>query len=310
MVSNESFELILKTESKVLSTNIDNFKTQVEFYLSNLTSSFETDDDFAKAEEEVKELKNLEDKTRAAIKSVMEDGGAVSDLLKTAEEIAERFRQERLDREKKVKARKDGIKQELIDGALLKINQSIYSSIDERSISEALNKIYPKSNVAVRIADCTKNKRTIDSLTKAINSETNIIISELSSELARLKQRLQAIPNTHLHLFSDAVSLIASDVDIQAVVSERIEEEEKRIAEREAVKTQVEQPEIPKVEPVQHHPAEKTQPVPQSMTEEETGEVFDFVLKIPFRGTVEQARKHFAPIKQLNYENIQLVKLN
>ena len=62
-------DLILSTESRVLSTNITDFEKQADQFLSTLTQSFETDEDFGRAKEEVKILKELEDKTRAAIKN-------------------------------------------------------------------------------------------------------------------------------------------------------------------------------------------------------------------------------------------------
>lgn len=55
-------ELILKTKSKVLTTNLKTFEEQANQYLATLTTTFETDDDFAKAKEEVKELEGIEKK--------------------------------------------------------------------------------------------------------------------------------------------------------------------------------------------------------------------------------------------------------
>ena len=55
----EKFELILSTESKVLTTNIADFEKQANEFISTLTSNFETDDDFLAAKEEVKILKEL-----------------------------------------------------------------------------------------------------------------------------------------------------------------------------------------------------------------------------------------------------------
>lgn len=76
----EKFELILSTESKVLTTNIADFEKQADAFISTLTSNFETDDDFLAAKEEVKILKELEDKTRLAIKNAV--GGDIKNSLK------------------------------------------------------------------------------------------------------------------------------------------------------------------------------------------------------------------------------------
>ena len=46
-------DLILSTESRVLSTNITDFEKQADQFLSTLTVKFETDEDFVAAKEEV-----------------------------------------------------------------------------------------------------------------------------------------------------------------------------------------------------------------------------------------------------------------
>lgn len=51
-------DLILSTESRVLSTNITDFEKQADQFLSTLTQSFETDEDFGRAKEEVKSSKS------------------------------------------------------------------------------------------------------------------------------------------------------------------------------------------------------------------------------------------------------------
>lgn len=116
-----NFELILSTESKVLSTNIVEFEKQADQFLATLTSKFETDDDFAAAKEEVKTLKEVEDKIRAAIKSAQ--SGEIAELIISAESIAERFRQERLTRDKLVKAKEAEVKQGIISAALDEISE-------------------------------------------------------------------------------------------------------------------------------------------------------------------------------------------
>ena len=116
----EKFELILSTESKVLTTNIADFEKQADAFISTLTSNFETDDDFLAAKEEVKILKELEDKTRLAIKNAV--GGDIKKLVETAESIAERFRQERLARDKLVKIKESEIKAKIVDDAVAEIS--------------------------------------------------------------------------------------------------------------------------------------------------------------------------------------------
>lgn len=222
-------ELILSTESKVLSTNLKTFEEQANQYLATLTSTFETDDDFVKAKEEVKELKEIEDKIRTAIKQTQ--NGEIAELIATAESIAERFRQERLERDKLVKAKETEIKKQIADKAIEKIAETRNKLVKLSDISLALEMTMPKHSIAKRIEEAQKNKRTIDSLTKAVNAEEASIISEMSAEIGRLTERLDQINAKSAYLFPDAVKLIATQDDLASIIQQRIADEEKREAE-------------------------------------------------------------------------------
>ena len=225
-------DLILSTESRVLSTNITDFEKQAEQFLSTLTQSFETDEDFGRAKEEAKILKELEDKTRAAIKNAQQ--GDINELIAQAEAIAERFRQERLSRDKLVKEKEASFKDNIANAAIIEILDTRNSACGESAISLALEFTMPKDTLKKRINDATKNKRTIDGLTKAVNAEKALVLAELMSEIARLPSRLKLIPISHEYLFSDAVKLIAGEEDLEEIVAQRIEEEKQREEQRKA----------------------------------------------------------------------------
>lgn len=225
-------DLILSTESRVLSTNITDFEKQADQFLSTLTQSFETDEDFGRAKEEVKLLKELEDKTRAAIKNAQQ--GDINELIAQAEAIAERFRQERLSRDKLVKEKEASIKGNIANAAIIEILDTRNSACSESAISLALEFTMPKDTLKKRINDATKNKRTIDGLTKAVNAEKALVLAELMSEIARLQSRLKLITISHEYLFSDAVKLIAGEDDLEEIVAQRIEEEKQREEQRKA----------------------------------------------------------------------------
>ena len=228
----QKFELIISTESKVLACNIADFEKQADQFLSTLTQSFETDEDFGRAKEEVKILKELEDKTRVAIKNAQQ--GDINELIAQAEAIAERFRQERLSRDKLVKEKEASIKDNIANAAIIEILDTRNSACGESAISLALEFTMPKDTLKKRINDATKNKRTIDGLTKAVNAEKALVLAELMSEIARLQSRLKLIPISHEYLFSDTVKLIAGEDDLEEIVAQRIEDEKQREAQRKA----------------------------------------------------------------------------
>ena len=303
----QKFELIISTESKVLACNIADFEKQADQFLATLTSKFETDDDFAAAKEEVKTLKEVEDKIRAAIKSAQ--SGEIAALITSAENIAERFRQERLARDKLVKLKESEIKQNIINGALDEISE--IRSKYESSVSLALEQTMPKSVITKRIEEATKNKRTLDGLVKSVNAEKTLILAELAQESARITERLKMIPIAYEHLFRDALQLVAGTDDLGPIIAERVNAEQQREAELKAkaeedAKAKAESQAIASETETQSA-VEKTQENSTALSDEPT---FNFEIRIAFTGTQEQAIALARNIKAQYGDNVSLKKMN
>lgn len=301
------FNLVLTTESKVLSTNIVEFEKQAEQFLATLTSKFETDDDFAAAKEEVKTLKEVEDKIRAAIKSAQ--SGEIAALITSAENIAERFRQERLARDKLVKLKESEIKQSIINGALDEISK--IRSKYESSVSLALEQTMPKSAITNRLEEATKNKRKLDGLVKSVNAEKTLILAELAQESARITERLKMIPLAYEYLFRDALQLVAGTDDLGSIIAERVNAEQQREAELKAkaeedAKAKAESQAVASEMETQS-PVEKTPEIPTALSDDPT---FNFEIRIAFTGTQEQAIALARQIKAQYGDNVSLKKMN
>ncbi len=301
------FDLIISTESHVLSTNITDFEKQADQFLATLTSKFETDDDFAAAKEEVKTLKEVEDKIRAAIKSAQ--SGEIAALINSAENIAERFRQERLARDKLVKLKESEVKQGIINGALDEI--SGVRGKYESSVSLALEQTMPKSVITKRIEEATKNKRTLDGLVKSVNAEKTLILAELAQESARITARLKMIPVAYEHLFRDALQLVAGTDNLEPIIAERVNAEQQREAE---LKAKAEEDDKAKAESQAfasetetQSAVEKTQENSTELSDEPT---FNFEIRIAFTGTQEQAIVLARNIKAQYGDNVSLKKMN
>ncbi|OOH91884.1 hypothetical protein BMT54_01890 [Pasteurellaceae bacterium 15-036681] len=248
-------ELILTTESKVLSTNLQTFEQQANQYLATLTSTFETDDDFAKAKEEVKELKEIETKIREAIKNTA--NGEIAELVATAESIAERFRTERLNREKLVKTKEEEIKQGIISQAFERI--MAVRMAYESDVSLALERNISKQTIQKRLEESTKRRSTLATLTNAVNAEETALTAEIGAEAARISARRKLIPIHYEYLFKDWMALIAGTDDIEPIIKQRIADEEQREAE---IKAKAEQEAQAKAE------AEKVQAEAKAITDE------------------------------------------
>ena len=218
------FDLILSTESRVLSTNIIDFEKQADQFLSTLTVKFETDEDFAAAKEEVKTLKEVEDKIRNSIK--LAQSGEIAKLIESAEKIAEKFREERLKRDKLVKSKESEIKENIVNTAFENISKVRYGY--ESDISIALERTMPKQDLLKRLHNATARRSTLATLQKAVQAEENLILAELAQESARLIARRKLLPVSHEHLFKDWLELITSNCDLKPIVEDRSQMEEQR----------------------------------------------------------------------------------
>ena len=306
---NTEFNLVLTTESKVVATNFKDFEKQADAYLKTLTEKFETDDDFARAKEEVKELEAVEKRIRAVIDGVKNGSKEVTELLDSAAEWAETFRQERLKRKKLVESKEAEIKQRIVNGALDEISE--IRGKYESSVSLALEKTMPKLAITNRLEEATKNKRKLDGLVKSVNAEKTLILAELAQESARITARLKMIPVAYEHLFRDALQLVAGTDDLELIIAERVNAEQQREAElkakaEEEAKVKAEAQAVAEEMGAQSA-VEKTQENSTALSDEPT---FNFEIRIAFTGTQEQAIAMARKVKAQYGDNVSLRKMN
>ena len=311
-------DLILSTESRVLSTNITDFEKQADQFLATLTQKFESDEDFAAAKEEVKTLKEVEDKIRNSIK--LAQNGEIAKLIESAEKIAEKFREERLKRDKLVKSKESEIKENIVNTAFENISKVRYGY--ESDISIALERTMPKQDLLKRLHNATARRSTLATLTKAVQTEENLILAELAQESARLIARRKLLPVSHEHLFKDWLELITSNCDLKPIVEERIEMEEQReqarIAQADAEQARVAQAqaqaeaEKAKTEEAETESAvEKTQENLTALNENDS-KTYRFEVRIGFTSTLSKAIELAKQVKeQFGLENnVSLKKMN
>lgn len=300
------FDLILSTESRVLTTNITDFEKQADQFLSTLTVKFETDEDFAAAKEEVKTLKEVEDKIRNSIK--LAQSGEIAKLIESAEKIAEKFREERLKRDKLVKSKESEIKENIVNTAFENISKVRYGY--ESDISIALERTMPKQDLLKRLHNATARRSTLATLQKAVQAEENLILAELAQESARLIARRKLLPVSHEHLFKDWLELITSNSDLKPIVEERIQMEEQREQARIA-QVQAEAEKAKTEEAETESAVEKTQENLTALNENDS-KTYRFEVRIGFTSTLSKAIELAKQVKeQFGLENnVSLKKMN
>ncbi len=223
--------LILNVKTDIISQNVADFATQVKTYLAGINTVLKTDDDFAQAEADCKDLKAIEDNTRAAIKAVLEGNADVAQLVATAEASAEELRTTRLQLEKLVKAQKAQVRADII----ARTKNAIHAQIDvaDETIRPALRKVLRVAELDGILDEAAKGKKTLDGLEKSCASVLADWTALIQKSADYLAKRYAHIPADRLHLFPDLADVLAINSGFEETIAARIAaDDERQAAER------------------------------------------------------------------------------
>ena len=223
--------LILNVKTDIISQNVADFAPQVKTHLAGINTVLKTDDDFAQAEADCKDLKAIEDNTRAAIKAVLEGNADVAQLVATAEASAEELRTTRLQLEKLVKAQKAQVRADII----ARTKNAIHAQLDvaDETIRPALRKVLRVAELDGILDEAAKGKKTLAGLEKGcatVLADWTALIQKSADYLAK---RYAHIPADRLHLFADLADVLAMNSGFEETVAARIAAaDERQAAER------------------------------------------------------------------------------
>ena len=224
-------DLILNVKTDIISQNVADFATQVKTYLAGINTVLKTDDDFARAEADCKDLKAIEDNTRAAIKAVLEGNADIAKLVATAEASAEELRTTRLQLEKLVKAQKAQVRADII----ARTKNAIQAQIDaaDETIRPALRKVLRVAELDGILDEAAKGKKTLAGLEKGCATVLADWTALIQKSADYLGKRYAHIPADRLHLFPDLADVLAMNSGFEETVAARIAaDDERQAAER------------------------------------------------------------------------------
>lgn len=177
-------ELVIKTTSKIIKNNIDEFSKWLKAEIKAIPTELKNEDDFGHAANDLKELDASEKALKAAKDSIL-NGGGLAKLTTQIDKLMELARTKRLNLEKQVKTRKDEIKDELVSEFLeklleLKIKYPFIKYFENRTTVD----------FKALVADALKNKRTIESMKKSLILRVDEISMEWksSNDLFEMKE--------------------------------------------------------------------------------------------------------------------------
>lgn len=226
--------LHIEVTGMVTASNLDAFREHALGVFKGINRELKTDADFADAEKTVKWCGDVESRLEAAKDHALSQTASIDDLFRTIDEISAEARRVRLDLNKLVKDRKEAIRGEIVSGGVVALREHI-TALNER-IGRALMPTIPAD-----FAGAIKNKRTIDSLRDAVDTELNRAKIAANEVADRITLNLREIErHTDMgFLFPDVGALVVKQPDdLVAVVRSRLadhaDKEAKRKSEEEA----------------------------------------------------------------------------
>ncbi len=220
-------EIILKIQSAIVASNIDDVAASVKAEIAKINTDLQTDEDFAVAEKQVKELKEAETAIKAAKEAALADAEDVRKLLSTADEIAALLAETRLTLDKQVKAAKERVKADITgrcrEALLAQINKA-----DER-IAATLRLVCTPTEINADIDAAVKGKKTASGIETACATVLQTWTDKIAEQEKKLVARYEKIPADKLHLFTD-ISTVLTAGDIDALIAERLAAEDERQA--------------------------------------------------------------------------------
>lgn len=207
----------------VTASNLGEFREHAMAVLQNINTELSTDQDFADAEKTVKWCGEVEKKLDAAKEHALSQTASIDELFRTLDSIKEEARQQRLALDKKVKARKQEVRDSIYQAAC----KQIQDHTDE--LTDDLGVALPP--IDADIAGAMKGKKTVSSLQSAADeavANAKISADEIARKIrGNLKIMQDHAPN-HEFLFNDRNQIVTKDPeDFEALVKNRVMEYER-----------------------------------------------------------------------------------
>ena len=221
-------EIILRISSQIVASNIDDVAASVRSEIAKVNTDLKTDEDFAAAEQQVKDFKNAEDAIKEARDAALSEAQDVRKLLDTTDEIIALLAQTRLALDKQVKAQKAKVKEEITSRTRDGIHKAL-AGCDAR-LQAAMRKVLRIDELDGVLAEATKGKKTLAGLEKGCAEVLANWTALIGKTEAYMQARYAQIPTDRLHLFADLDDLLTLEKGFEDAIAARIAADDERQA--------------------------------------------------------------------------------
>ena len=215
-------ELTIKLTGEIQDSNFDEWKKDLIKQIKATPTELSTDDEYAAADDQVKQFKTAEKALKKAKQSALEQAGDIQTLFDAIDEVSAETREIRLTLERQIKARKKQIKADSMKQGMAAIKAMIASqSADFKLIdhSEYLNKALLEGAV--------KGRSSLRTMEKSVTKLTNEIAEKIrirAELVAKNADTLKNLDKDQQAIFQDRDDLLAlSEEELASTITERLE---------------------------------------------------------------------------------------
>lgn len=212
--------LLVEIEGRVVSTNLDRFKTAAKALIGAIKTDLSTDQDFADAEATVKFCKDAEGRLETVKAQALSQTATIDEVFRVMDALKEELRAKRLVLEKAVKIRKDEVRAELITSAMEDLLQHT------RILEAEMGNHWLNVPARQTLGEAIKGRKSVSSCRDALAVKVGEMRAELSSQAARLTRNRAALcidGRDWYSLFPDFTAVgLRGDEEFDAIAELRI----------------------------------------------------------------------------------------
>jgi len=220
--------LFIQAEGRVISSNLEPFKSAVTAMIDGIKTELVTDQDFADADAMAKHLKDGENRLEQAKSAALAQTASLDELFRAVDDMAELMRQKRLTLEKLVKSEKESRKAVLVMAA----KDALFAYEGELNTTIASNYM---SHAAHPFADAIKGKKSLQSMNDALDAALANAKIDAMQIAVRIQKMIDAVNKAEaFHLFPDFRTIARTPIDAEpfsSMIAQRKQAEASRLAE-------------------------------------------------------------------------------
>jgi len=275
--------LVFEASAEIKTSNLEDYTERAVALFGEISTDLQTDEDFAQAETDVKFCGDVETKVASAIDAILDQTGGVRKAIDALESLKETARRKRLDLGKLVKARKDEIREELIQGARDRIQAFAGEVASYRLGGRRIPFDEPD------LAGAAKGKRLRSSIEDALDqavANAKLEISATADTMRRNRDTLEAREDLQLlrEIAPDLVGRLTDDPEsFEALIESKVRKHEQTVqaeqerreraqAEKEAREAEQAEKQAETPPPARQAPS-KSEPKPADVSKEVRAEI-------------------------------------